>query len=138
MKTILIPTDFSQNSRHTLSYVLGLFQEVQEPCRILLVNTFKVHQTDPRQVIATNDELKMKSKENLERAKTEALGLITNSRITVETVSSMGSLDNVIHQILRQEKIDLVAMGEGSGKHNQAVASMLKDEQCPLLVTFIK
>lgn len=94
-----------------------------------------IQQTDPLQVISFNDELKRRSKAGLERQCADAMRRITNKNITVETASHMGSLNNVILQLLRKEGIDLVAMGKDGGKHVESVSSLLKLQQCPLLIT---
>lgn len=138
MKTVLIPTDFSKDSQYTIRFVLNLLQEVQTSWRILLVNTFMVLNTDAKQIITKNDELKMQSKEGLIKALAETKKQVTNPHITVETMSSMGSLNNVIYQIIHQEKIEFVAMGKDGGRHVEAVSALLKKEHCPLLVTFIE
>ena len=138
MKTVLIPTDFSQDSLYTIRFVLNLLQEVQTSWRILLVNTFKVLNTDAKQIITKNDELKQQSKEGLKQVLAETKKQLTNPHITVETMSTMGSLNNVIYQMIHQEKIEFVAMGKDGGRHVEAVSALLKKEHCPLLITFIE
>lgn len=136
MKTILIPTDFSSHARYNLEYVLNLVRDTQVPCKLLLVNTYMVQQTDPREVISLNDELKQISKKGLELEKQHALRLSTNPNIQIETASHMGSLGNVVVQLLRRQKIDLVAMGKNGGKHVDSIATLLKQHKCPLLITY--
>jgi hypothetical protein len=102
MKRILIPTDFSKHARHSIDYVLDLFEETQSPCRIMLLNTYIFQQTDPKQVLIMNDELKLKSKEGLAFQKEELLQRIKNPNITVETISHLGSLHNVVLQLLKK------------------------------------
>lgn len=138
MKKILITTDFSAHSRHTVDYVLDLFQHTQVPCHLLLVNTFKVLQTDPAKVIATNDELKKISLRGLEEEKALTLAKVKNSFISVDIASRMGSLNNVVLQIIQSEKIDLVGMGKKKGRHVEMMSSLLKKHHCPLLITYLK
>lgn len=137
MKKILITTDFSAHSRHTVDYVLDLFQDTQIACQILLVNTFKVLQTDPRKVIEINDELKKLSLTGLEKEKVEALKKINNPRISIDVASHMGSLNNVVLQIIQNEKIDLVGMGKKKGRHVEMMSSLLRKHRCPLLITYL-
>ena len=111
--------------------------KAQIPCQIFLVNTYMVQQTDPKQVILINDELKRKSKEGLESELEEALSKNNNPQISINITSQMGSLTNVIRQMIQTEKIDLVAMGKDGGKHVEKVAALLKHHGCPLLVTFL-
>jgi hypothetical protein len=137
MKRIIIPTDFSYHSKHTIEYILNFMRETKIRCQLLLVNTYMVQQTNPTQVILMNDELKKKSKIGLELERIDALKKNTNPLITVETNSQMGSLTNVIKQMLQAEKIDLVAMGKDGGRHVEQIASLLREIECPLLITYI-
>lgn len=110
-------------------------KETQISCQILLVNTYMVQISDPGQVIFLNDELRMKSKKGLERESLEALTFNTNPLISIETNSRMGSVVNVVRQIVKAEKIDLVAMGRDGGKHVEQMSILLKEQGCPLLIT---
>ncbi len=134
MKRILIPTDFSVDSKHALDYMLNLLQETQIPSNILLLNTYMTQQKDA----LVDDQLKKKSKEGLTKAKEEALKGLLNPNISIETASQMGTLNHVILQLLKKEKVDLVVMGKDGGKHVESVAALLKKEQRPLLITYLK
>ena len=136
MTKIIITTDFSKDSKYTLEYVLNFMCKTQMPCKLLLLNTFMVQETDPKQVILLNDELKKKSKEGLERERAEALDKNPNPNITIELNSQMGSLKNVVRSLLLNDKFDLVAMGKDGGKHVEQIAALLKQIRCPLLITY--
>ena len=136
MNRILVTTDFSTPSQHTLRAVLDLLRHTQSTSRILLVNTYVVDRsTDPRDLICRNDELKIRSKKNLEAQRREALEWVRNPHIIIDTASHMGSLPNVITNLIKKEKIDLVAMGRDEGNHLKQIADLLKKHQCPLLIT---
>lgn len=137
MQSILIPTDFSEDSKYTIKYVLDLLQNNKGPCRVLLLNAYMVLQTDAKLVISQNDELKKKSRAGLLEEEMFAKTKLTNPEVTIETLSSMGSLKNVIYQVLQKEKIDLIAMGKDGGKNVEVISTMLKSEGlCPLLTTY--
>lgn len=137
MKGVLIPTDFSHHSTYTIKYVLDLLQNNQGPCRVLLLNSYMVLQTDAKLVISQNDELKAKSKAGLLQDVNYANKNLKNPQITIETISYMGSLKNVIYQVLQKENIDLVAMGKDGGKHVETISALLKEVgKCPLLTTY--
>jgi nucleotide-binding universal stress UspA family protein len=137
MKNILIPTDFSRHSEYALEYVLDLINEINLPCRLILVNTFIVNKTDHDLIIYVNDHLKKISKDGLAAQKEIALKKKSKTPITVETISQMGSLNNVILQFLQRERIDLVAMGKDGGRHVENVSAILKKLHCPLLITYV-
>jgi nucleotide-binding universal stress UspA family protein len=136
MKTILVTTDFSHHSNHTIDYVLEFLRDTQIPCKLLLLNTYMVQATNPAEVISMNDELRKRSHTGLESAMLEARSKITNPNITVEVASHMGTLNNVILNLLSKKKIDMVAMGKNGGWHVEMVASLLKQQKCPLLITY--
>lgn len=138
MKSILIPTDFSAQSRHTLKVVLDLMHKTQIPCHVLLLNTYLVKQTESQNLIQLNDELKNKSKAGLEKEREEAMRDLYNSNIKIETASHLGSLKNVIMQLHETHKFDLVAIGKDGGKQVDTIAAMLNRQQCPILITHIK
>lgn len=137
MKKILIATDFSRHSKHTLQYVLNFFQDIQVPCHITLLNTYMVLPTDARQVIIMNDELKKKSLAGLHLEENEARQMIKNPHLKIEVISHMGSLKNVISNLFQAKKFDLVAMGKDGGKNVETVQTLLKQVECPLLVTYL-
>ena len=111
-------------------------QDTQIPCHITLVNTYMVQQTDPSQVIELNDQLKRKSKTGLEQELISAQTKVKNPLITLDIVSHMGSLNNVVLQLIRNQAYDLVAMGKNGGKHVETISSLLKQQKCPLLTTY--
>ena len=61
MNNILLTTDFTQDSGHSLDYVLDILKDSKFPVKILLLHTFMVQQTDPSKIIILNDEMKLKS-----------------------------------------------------------------------------
>lgn len=134
MKTILVATDFSPHSRDALKGAVDLLRETQEPSKILLLNTYLVDlNQDPSTLIQRNDELKKQSRNNLEIEKSFALENVRNPLINIETLSHMGSLSNVITNLLRVEKYDLVVMAK-QGCHNvEYFEELLKKYNCPFL-----
>lgn len=136
MKNVLIPTNFSEQSRFTLNYVLDILRDSQVAARILLLNTYTVQQTgDSSELVKLNDLLKMQSKARLSDEVEWAKTYCKNPNLTIESTCHLGTLNNVILNLLRKEKIDLVAMGKGSGNHVEQVTSLLKYQKCPLLIT---
>lgn len=135
MNNILLTTDFTKDSSHSLDYVLDILKDSKFPVKILLLHTFMVQQTDPSKIIILNDEMKLKSKMGLEELRNEAMKKVTNPNISIEVASQMGSLKNVIFQLLDTSKFDLVVMGKNGGKQFESVAALLKQRNCPILIT---
>ena len=137
MKRILIATDFTPHSRKAIDCVVDFLKNSVSPCEILLLNTYMVSEKDPQKVITLNDELKLASRRNLEHERLELLKKLTNPHIFVSNISHMGSLTNVVSQLLRSQSIDMVVMGKDGGKNVENVSEVLKQNGCPLLVTYL-
>lgn len=111
--------------------------------RVLLLNTYLVSPNTPNEkVIEENDRIRKLSQNLLSQEKEAILKeLLGNGgehqHITVETSSRMGTLQNIVSQMLEREKFDFVAMGKDGGRNVQTIASMLKTQKGPpLFVSF--
>ncbi len=140
MKNILVPSDFSVHSRHSLEYAVKLMHNEIEPSRILILNTycipFEVGMTRD-QIILLNDEMKRISKKLLSLEQMAMFNLIKGSNITIQTSSHIGTLKNVVHQLLEEEKFDLIVMGKDGGRHVETIVEFLKSYECPLTITYL-
>lgn len=134
MKRILIPTDFSIHAGHTIESVLEIFRHSEEPCRIILLNTYIFRQTDRDKVMVINDELRRVSREGLQLQKDHALKSITNPNITIDTVSQFGSLKHVVLGLLQKGEIDLVAFGKNEAEKMDEITPVLRRYNCPLII----
>jgi nucleotide-binding universal stress UspA family protein len=137
MKTILIPTDFSDNAQNAIRYATRFFGSHNQ---FILLNTWQSPYTPPEVLISVEDILMNTSKEGLQNevnwlSKTPEL-----AGATFETISEFGNLVDVIDAVVRQRKIDLVVMGTRGalglretllGSNTAAAAKSLS---CPLLV----
>lgn len=137
MKRIIIATDFSPHSRKAIDCVIGILKDTMARYEILLLNTYMVKETDPLKIIALNDELKLASKRNLEFEREEIQKKLRNPNITVGIASHMGSLTNVVSQLIKKDQVDFVAMGKDGGKNVENVSVILRQYGCPLLVTYL-
>lgn len=139
MKTILIPTDFSQTSKNAIRYAVDFFQDIKVPYKIFLLHAYQVSfETNTSQMIEANDTVKVKVKESLENERKWTLDLSKNSKLEVCTIPHMGSLENVIPQVLKDNKIDLIVIGKNGGEHAEQISKVLKHNKSmsPLLVVF--
>lgn len=130
---ILIPTDFSPTSQTLIEKVLESLKD-KGPSEILLLNTFIVKETDPELVITANDRLKSQSKNSLEALKSLTLQKITNPQINVQTASHMGSLRNVIQQLLKKEKFDHIAVTKDQAGELSSIREFLKEKACAFII----
>lgn len=131
---ILIPTDFSHTSKSLIDQVVNSLHETDTLTEILLLNTFIVKETDPEQVITANDKLKSESKMSLEELKSLTMGKILNPNIQIQTVSHLGTLKNVIQQLLKKEKFDQLAVTKEQATELTTIREFLRDKECSFVI----
>ncbi|MBL7664522.1 MAG: hypothetical protein JNM93_05270 [Bacteriovoracaceae bacterium] len=130
---ILIPTDFTTQARSLLRYVLDLSQNTQEHLNFFLLNTYLVQMnTEPNQLLQNNDELKQKSKLMLEEEVEWARHYSKNTKLNIMPVSHMGSINNVILNLLSKKAINLVILGDEDHVHRD-IALFLQSQNYPVL-----
>lgn len=132
---ILIPTDFSTNSKGLIDNVLESVHYSSLVTEVLLLNTFIVKETDPELVITANDKLKSDSKTFLGLLKSEADEKYKNPNIVIATASHLGSLKNVVQQILKKEKFDIVTVTKEQARELNSIRDFLKENGCLLVIT---
>ncbi len=139
MKTILIPTDFSNASQNAIRYIANFFQDIKVPYKLILLHSYQVPFIDDSlKMIAANDLAKKNVKEGLAKEKEWIADNFNNSSFEVETTSLMGSLENIIPQVVKEKNVDLVVMGKNGGEHVEQIYKILKHNKSlgPLLVVF--
>lgn len=136
MKHFLVVTDFSSEAYHSLRLILQSEKNTRVPVRILLVNTYLVDLKDePHLLLQKNDLLKAQSKQNLEKQKSDELIWVRNPLITIETASHMGSLANVILNLIAKEDFDAVVIGKSESFAVKEIEKLLKKQKCSLIIT---
>lgn len=131
---ILIPTDFSQNSKGLIDEVIASLGETETLTEILLLNTFIVKETDPELVIVANDKLKSESRMSLEELKQLTLNKVLNPHIQIQTASHLGTLKNVIQQILKKERFDQLTVTKEQASDLSAIREFLKEKTCAFVI----
>lgn len=133
MKKVIIPTDFSPSARHCLEKVISFLAESSVAVEVILLNTYRVQHKNPVDVIRINDELKGRSKDALHEERKAAESLNKNPKIRFSTASHLGSLSNVLLQVLKSKDVDLVALSSDN-PYLAEVIPTLKQEKCPLWI----
>lgn len=131
---ILIPTDFSATSRDLIEKMVDSLQETNSITEILILNTFIVNETDPELVIHANDKLKSESKSCLEELKLSASERIKNPQVQILTASHLGTLKNVIQQLMKKEKFDQLTVTKEQASELIPLKEFLKEKACTLSI----
>ncbi len=120
MKSLLIPTDFSDTARNSARYAAGISRELGIE-RFVLYNAYSMP-------LATEMSWAVLQTEELQKASEENLGLFKDwlmpwlpEHATVETVSEFGFLTERIDEVAHTHKIDLIIMGVTGGNKMEEV-----------------
>lgn len=143
MKTILLPTDFSDNSRNAVEYAIQLFK--QEKCKFFLLNVYSPVMYDPEIFMLERsdymlEEIYKKNSESKLARLIKKLEKSAGQNHSFEKIASFNLLIPAIKEIVAEKQIDMVIMGtKGStGAHEVLWGSntvhALKNLRCPLLI----
>lgn len=128
MKTILLPTDYSECARNAAKYAMAFFG--YENVRYIL---FHVHDMDTLQDIVS-DETERRLKEEVDH-----LALLDHHDIAViESKTGGGKIVNSIFRVCEAESVDCIVMGTVGSKRPSWFGSntteVLMRSDCPVLV----
>ncbi len=137
MKKILLPTDFSESSRHACEYALNLYQD--DDVRFILINTYVMPVSTAEMLISINDVLSQSSEEGLEEEKNYLESTYPDLWNRIEVRSINGFLENVLLKIIQNENIDMIIMGTTGASgfkkffFGSNAAKVLRHVNCPTL-----
>ena len=121
MRTILIPTDFSDTAKNAARYGLEFAKHVGAE-KIILYNGYSMPiSTDTSWELVDPIDLKTNSEEAVKAARMLLLPWVEGN-ISVETLSDMGFFEDRITEIAAQVQADLIIMGiTGGGNFERAL-----------------
>lgn len=100
------------------------------------MNTYLVNETDLDLIIIANDKLIKVSNVGLEKDREEAMKLNNNPNVAFETISQMGLLITFFCRQFKNKKSILLSWEKNGGSHVELVSAVLKQQGCPLLITY--
>lgn len=128
MKNILLPTDFSENSKAALDFAATLAAKAK--ANLILVHAMASAQAKPRE-----KKLVMSKMEILEKE----MKILHGKKLRCSSQIATGKLETVIQSFEKDLKIDLIVMGtKGAGNLRKAIfgsntEKMMEKATCPLL-----
>jgi nucleotide-binding universal stress UspA family protein len=134
MKTILVPVDFSENSRVALDYAIMIAQKTNSS--LILIHTLHIAVPDPFFPWSA-----LSSTEAAERAMEEMQkyvnDIIEYKHVRCSCILEYGDPVEVIAELTKTKKIDLVIMGvRGAAKKNfmgSKTKGIIKKASCPVI-----
>ncbi|GAB2788407.1 universal stress protein [Rhabdobacter roseus] len=143
MKTILVPTDFSDNARHALRWAAHIARASQAEIIVLHVNEKPVLAAPSRRYSTSSQTLRSLITENTPEEMVPAIQEIAanplyhNLRLRTEVLS--GALVKVIQEYTEEQSVDLIVMGTrgASGMEELLIGSntekVIRYAPCPVL-----
>lgn len=123
MKTILVPTDFSDTAKNAADYAVALAGEI-DATKIILYNAYQApvsaDPSMPAVQLFDMDVLKKSSEDGLKNFARE-LQSRCGDKLVVETRSEFQLLTSGIENLCKKESIDLVVMGITGGSKVEEV-----------------
>lgn len=143
MKSILIPTDFSENAMNAVKYALEFFK--YQKTVFYFMHAYQNEFYDHEELVSREkfddvlNKVKNESIQNLEKLLKDANKIAPNPRYTYHTISANSTLVEEANSIADEKNIDLIVMGT-KGKSNERhivfgsqTFQVLKYVQCPVL-----
>jgi len=137
-KTIILPTDFSDNARNACAYAFGLFGF--KDVRYILLNAYDVPFSRMDILMSLNDLMSNASQEGLESEIEYFQVEYQDEQLRMETYSKHGSISEVIDGAIELMKPDFVVMGtKGATGLEQALvgtntARVIRNMKCPIII----
>jgi nucleotide-binding universal stress UspA family protein len=138
MKTILVPTDFSNNAETALHFAILLAKKLK--AKLLLVHCYQLSaaiSAAPHNLLADElNENKLKAERSM---KALCLHIQHAGDVPYEYLIENGSVLEVLVQAIKEKAVDLVVMGtKGSGRFSSAIfgsttSDLMAKANCPIL-----
>lgn len=138
MKTILVPTDFSETALNAAEYAIGLAQQIKAQILILHVFDVPVAITDTPIVINTFDEIENIKKQQLHKYEKQ-LQTKHGNNVKITSLLKPGFVNDEITDAVKGHNIYLIVMGiTGAGKIEEVligsnVSRVIKSVECPVI-----
>ncbi|NLR64673.1 universal stress protein [Chitinophaga varians] len=142
MKTILVPTDFSDTAYNAATYALAMAAQLKVD-RIVLYHAYEliVPIPDvPTSIPMVNpDDLRIASQEGLDKMQKELLPLAANG-VSIVTRADNTLLAATIDDVVKQEEATLIVMGITGGSKVEEIlvgsntVDVVKHTTCPVLI----
>ena len=134
MKTILCPTDFSENSRHGLQYAIGFAKLIN--AQLLLLHVVPIPYLDRDMFIAEP----MAADLDEARRKLAEVGRETALQVPCETLAQSGAAADMVVKIAKDRQVDWIVIGtKGADNVPEALvgsvaAEVAQKTTCPLII----
>lgn len=144
MQTILIPTDFSENSLNALKYAVEIYNA--SPAKIYILHAYADEiyaamdeSTDEEEFVVISDQVHQETKKSLTDFKNKITAFSKNPEHHFETIADFGQLVDSVNEWVNRKNVDLVVMGTRGETENKDITfgsntlQVIKYVNCPVL-----
>lgn len=143
MRTILIPTDFSNNAMHAIIYAMQLYKCERSNFYFLHAYADEVYGPFKKNGGKSIEEQKTAIRKNVDKSLKKLVEELTNKyhnpKHNFETLSAFESLVDAVNDFANQTNVDLIVMGTQGQTVNKKITfgshtvQVFKYVQCPVL-----
>jgi nucleotide-binding universal stress UspA family protein len=137
MKTILVPTDFSQPANNALTYALAIARK--SGARVILMHAYHMPASNTTVFRDVTSILKQDAERDLADVARQLMADPQNAVVKLETAAVRGDLVNGLKKIADETRADLIVMGtKGTSGLSEILvgtntASVIEDISCPVM-----
>jgi len=144
MQTILIPTDFSENSLNALKYAVEVYKD--SPAKIYILHAYadEVYEAmsesmDEDEFVTISDQVHQETKKSLTDFKNKIETFSKNPEHSFEIIADFGQLVDSVNELVNRKNIDLVVMGTKGVSEDKNITfgsntlQVIKYVNCPVL-----
>lgn len=137
MKTILLPTDFSENAANAVNYAINMYGS--EECKFILLNTYKTPHAGASMLVSIEDLMHKETVAELEQEVDRIRKAYPDNNLNLEIKAEFGDILMGLERVIREESVDLIIMGtKGASGVKEAVlgsntAAVIKKITKPVL-----
>lgn len=138
MKTILLPTDFSENSLNAMRYAMELFKE--DKCKFYVLHTYTPVVYDPQIFMIEKFDYVLEGVEESLDTVVQQLKKNAGKNHSFQKIASFNLLISAINEIVTDKEIHMVVMGTKGATGAREIlwgsntVHALKNISCPLLI----
>lgn len=139
MKTIFVPTDFSDNACNAINYAVEIAKLTK--AKLILFHAFHIPVTYPDAItdVTPIEEIEKANMNRLKKIMKEIQSK-NNVSLNIECICKIGFAVDEISEFVKTKNIDLVVMGIHGANYlseilmGSTTTSLIKEDSCPILV----
>lgn len=109
MKTVLLPIDFSENSRNAVDYAIDLFGD--DECEFVLLNCYRTPHAGATMLVSIEDLMHNETINDLKEEKQRIIDNNPSAVLNIDVVAEFGDIIMGLNKVTRNRYVDVIVMG---------------------------